>query len=149
MFEGQNILSEFGVEFATNLGDFDSQLRMLATADGDDQLRRSLLQKIHSIKTTAGFLGLITIHNLASSMETVLDRLCAENLAPTSDVVQGLLNATDALNGLIQDVARSDQADINEYVTVLNTIASRPIGDDTLTDALSQTPSELAASMGW
>ena len=74
---------------------------------------------MHSVKGGAGFFDLVKIRELAHQAEDLLALIRSHDLVPTPGRVRVLLRAADRLRDLIQDPARSNQADIAEILAAL------------------------------
>jgi two-component system chemotaxis response regulator CheY len=94
-----------------------------AGAGIDDEVVNRVFRAVHSVKGGAGFFDLAKIGQLAHKAEDVLARIRSHDLVPTPGRVRVLLRASDRLRELIQDPARSNQADIAE---ILEALAAEP-----------------------
>ncbi|MFC1614320.1 chemotaxis protein CheW [Gemmatimonadota bacterium] len=88
----------------------------------DDELVNKVFRAVHSIKGSAGFVGLKNIKELAHGMENILNLIRNKKLAPESHVISVLLKTADILSGLITDAASSNEADISEQLKKLKSI---------------------------
>jgi two-component system, chemotaxis family, sensor kinase CheA len=123
-FEDAELIKEFVVESQEHLANVESQLLALE-AQGDQidsGLVNTVFRAVHSIKGTAGFMGLDTIGGLAHREEEVLNRLRSGELRPTSEVINTLLKATDQLKMLLDGIETSNDADVSEYLVALERI---------------------------
>ena len=140
MFEDKEILNEFVVESTEHLADIEHQLLTIesAGADMDVDLVNTVFRAVHSIKGAAGFLGLNNINKLAHSLENVLNLMRERQLVPTSEIVDVMLQAADALTGLLQDVSGSADADVSHHISALDAIAAGepPSGDAATSEAV-------------
>jgi CheY-like chemotaxis protein len=97
----------------------------------DEEVVNRVFRAVHSVKGGAGFFDLVKIRELAHQTEDALAQIRSHIMVPTPDRVRVLLRATDRLRELIQDPARSNQADISQIL-----------------DALARLPADRAASAG-
>ncbi len=94
----------------------------VADAERIDRLFRGM----HSVKGGAGFVGCQVIEELAHAMESVLEELRPTGVAPDSGVVDALLAGTDRIVALVDDVQRSNEADVGEWVQRLRHCLAKP-----------------------
>lgn len=93
-----------------------------ANAERVDRLFRAM----HSVKGGAGFLGCQVIEELAHTMENVLEELRQAGIAPGSVVVDALLLGTDRVLALLDNVARSNEADVSDVLQRLRQCLELP-----------------------
>jgi two-component system chemotaxis sensor kinase CheA len=83
-----------------------------------------LFRAIHTIKGSAGFLGLISIGTLTHAMESLLDSLREGRLSITQPMSDALMEGTDMLSDMFDDVNKSNNTDVSELVSVLKALNS-------------------------
>lgn len=112
--EDDELLVEFVVESKEHLDHIeDDFLQLEEDPDNVDQeLVNKVFRAIHSIKGSSGFLNLTNISKLSHAMETLLSMIRNGEAKPESSRVEVLLKGIDALNGMLDDIANSDQFDI-------------------------------------
>ncbi len=93
-----------------------------AGADIDEDLINKVYRAAHSIKGGAGFMGLTNIQNLTHAMENILGKIRSREMVPNSAIVSKLLEASDVLRDMIQDVTTSNDVDISEQLSALKAI---------------------------
>jgi two-component system, chemotaxis family, sensor kinase CheA len=122
--EDDEILQGFIEESLEHLADIENDL--LEIEEGGENIDEDLVNKVfraaHSIKGGAGFMGLTVIQDLAHSMENVLGLIRSSKLVPTPEVINVLLQGSDKLNTMIEDVSNSNDYDIEEHVVPLDAI---------------------------
>ncbi len=123
-FDDAELLKEFVVESQEHLADVENQLLTLESqGDGMDvALVNTVFRAVHSIKGAAGFLGLETLQGLAHREEEVLNKLRNQELRPTSQVINTLLKATDKLKCLLDSIDSSNEIDVSEHMSALESI---------------------------
>ncbi len=94
-----------------------------AGADIDEDLVNKVYRAAHSIKGGAGFMGLTTIKDLTHEMENILGKIRSRDMIPNSDIVNVLLEASDTLNSLMNDVFTSNDVDISHHIDAMKAIA--------------------------
>ncbi|MCP4707448.1 MAG: hybrid sensor histidine kinase/response regulator [Planctomycetes bacterium] len=122
MPEQNNELVVCFVEEATEtLSDIENDF--LAIEEGganiDTELVNKIFRGIHSMKGSSGFLGLKSIGTLAHEMENVLNLIRNQELAPNHKIVDALLNSSDKLRGMINNVETSNEIDVSDYLNKL------------------------------
>jgi two-component system chemotaxis sensor kinase CheA len=91
-------------------------------ADIDEDLVNKVYRAAHSIKGGAGFMGLTNIKDLTHEMENILGKIRAGEMVPTPDIVNVLLDASDQLKALMNDVLNSNDVDISINIKALQDV---------------------------
>ena len=89
-----------------------------------------MFRTLHSIKGGAGFFALDEVQNLSHVMESILDRFRSFTLTPTPEIVSVLLDSSDILTEMINDVDSSRGRDIAESMTKLEAILEADDSDN-------------------
>lgn len=128
----QEILEEFVIEANEHLCNIEQQLLEVEKngTDADKEILNRIFRGVHSIKGTAGFLGLESINKLAHSLENVLNLLRESELQPSSDVIDVTLKAADALCQLVANIENSNQCDISSHTSALTKLAAPTAASD-------------------
>lgn len=116
------LIAEFVTESTESLADIENQL-LAIEADGAEinlDLVNMVFRGIHSIKGVAGFLGLTTINELSHCLEDVLNRIRNQELIPTTEIVDVMLQAADELNELVSAPEASNTIDVSRHLQNLN-----------------------------
>jgi len=119
-------------------------------ADLDIELINQVFRTLHSIKGGAGFFTLDEVQNLAHVMESILDQFRNSKLTPTPEIVSVLLDSSDILTQMINDVDSSRGQDISESMGKLEAILNgndSPAGGADIEQSASSTVEELPAEM--
>lgn len=114
-------VEEFVAEAAEHLADLEDDLLALegASATPDPQLVDKVFRAVHSIKGGAAFMGLNTIKDLSHVMENLLSKVRDGELVPEARVTDALLKGVDLLSGMVADVERSPDVNIDEVRDLL------------------------------
>jgi two-component system, chemotaxis family, sensor kinase CheA len=114
--EFDDLIDEFVTEAIEHLGDVESLLLSLETGVPEESVEsiQKVFRAVHSIKGTAGFVGLSQINLLAHAAENILDQMRSKELIATQDVINLLLKAIDSLRGLVRDARASNAARISQ-----------------------------------
>lgn len=120
------LLGEFVVEAKEHLADIENQFLSIEAsgADVDVDLINEVFRAIHSIKGAAGFLGMTKVNDLSHSLENILNMMRNSELTPNSEMIDVMLRSADRLEGLIDDIFNSNEADVSEFVAALEKIAA-------------------------
>jgi two-component system, chemotaxis family, sensor kinase CheA len=97
----------FFEEVAEHLTGLEDGLLQLESRPEDAELMHGIFRAAHSIKGTGGALGFTEVAGFTHHVETVLDQMRQRQLSTTSERIELLLQATDALSCLI-DSAKGD-----------------------------------------
>ncbi len=99
----------FFEEVSEHLTGLEDGLLQLESRPEDDELIHGIFRAAHSIKGTGGALGFTEVAGFTHHVETVLDQMRQRQLTTTSERIELLLQATDALSCLI-DSAKDGSA---------------------------------------
>jgi two-component system chemotaxis sensor kinase CheA len=83
-----------------------------------------LFRAIHTIKGSAGFLGLTSIGTLTHSMESLLDSMREGRLTINQPISDALMQGTDMLSDMFDDVNKSNSVDVSALVNTINSLNS-------------------------
>jgi len=113
-------------ESLEHLADIQNDL-LAIEADGAD-IEENLVNKVyraaHSIKGGAGFMGLTNIKNLTHEMENILGKIRSREMVPNAEIINILLQASDALVDLIKNITKSNDIDISTQIESLLSITT-------------------------
>ncbi len=119
--EMDELILSFKEEANETLADIENQFLAIEQAgeNFDRELVNEVFRGIHSMKGSAGFIGLKAIGRLAHEMENVLNLIRNEELVPGSRVIDALLKAADALRGMVNDIETSNEVEVSSLLTQL------------------------------
>jgi two-component system chemotaxis sensor kinase CheA len=106
-FMDPEIFADFIVEAKEHLETIEPTLLELEKTPGNLNLLNDIFRPMHSLKGASGFLGLAKINSLAHKAESVLEELRKGNMQVTSEVMDVILAATDALRSMIDSLETS------------------------------------------
>jgi two-component system chemotaxis sensor kinase CheA len=122
MMEGfDEIIGEFLVESRENLDRLDLEFIELENAPESRELLASIFRTIHTIKGTAGFLGLDRLEAVSHVGESLLSKLRDGVLTTTPDMVSALLGMVDAIREML-DVVEANGDDGSESYAELTSV---------------------------
>ncbi len=119
----KSILDDFVTEAKEHLETVEEavlNLEKQAGSAGFIEAVNLIFRVVHTIKGTAGFVGLTKLQAVAHSAETLLSMLRAGELTLKPGLVDALLAAIDSIRGMIDDVENSNSQNITEVVARLD-----------------------------
>ena len=108
-FMDPEIFADFIVEAREHLETIEPTLLELERNPDDTGLLNDIFRPMHSLKGASGFLGLAKINGLAHSAENVLDEMRTGKMVVTSEIMDLILSATDALTQMIDNLESSQE----------------------------------------
>ncbi len=142
-------LQIFIEESLEHLSDIENDFLAIeaAGADIDEDMVNKVYRAAHSIKGGAGFMGLTNIKDLTHEMENILGKIRSREMVPNPEIINIMLNASDMLKQLIEDVASSNEVDIAEHVASLKLISETISSDkEEISDPHEEALSDLHES---
>ncbi|MEK6728748.1 MAG: chemotaxis protein CheA [Planctomycetota bacterium] len=122
------IVKEFLVESNDHLEDVESKILRLEESAEDLDIINGIFRPIHSMKGSAGFLGLKDIGKVSHELETLLDEARKSKLKITPEIIEILYEGLDILKKLrVSVVNKMDGKDVSpdvvEYQPLLSKIS--------------------------
>lgn len=114
------LLADFFIEAREHLESIEPNLLELEQNPSNLGLLSEIFRPMHSLKGASGFLGLNLINRLAHKAENILDELRNGSMAVTSEIMDLILAATDALRSMVDNLEESGSegnVDIEEIVS--------------------------------
>jgi two-component system chemotaxis sensor kinase CheA len=99
-----SLIADFLAESAELLEGLDAELQEVLST-GETAPLHKVFRAVHTVKGTAGFLGLLNVKNFAHEIEDILDRLRSNQLPLTPDLQRELTHCLDLLNEQIPRAA--------------------------------------------
>src|SRR5262249_12300866 len=103
-----DIVREFLLETHENLGQLDLDLVTLEKEPGERETLDRVFRTLHTVKGTAGFLGLPKLQAVTHAGESLLGRLRAGELTFGPDIATSLLGVVDAIRQMLAAIEASD-----------------------------------------
>src|SRR5262245_27484950 len=113
------ILREFLLETHENLALLDSDLVKLESNPSDKATLAQVFRTLHSLKGTAGFMGLAKLQAIAHSAESLLSRLLAGELTFNPPTATAVLRVVDAVREISAHVETSGTEGSGDYTEVV------------------------------
>lgn len=134
------ILSDFFVEAKEHLETIEPNLLQLEKSPENLGLLNEIFRPMHSLKGASGFLGLHKINGLAHKAENILDELRQGAMSVTSEIMDIILAATDALRTMVDNLETTGQEGDVDTTGIIARIESALAGE-------SASPASAAPSM--
>ncbi len=126
----------FFQESEEHIQNLESSLLKLEEFPDDKELLNGIFRAAHTIKGSAGSIGLILISEFTHLLETILDKLRNHEIQADSGLVNLLLQSVDCIKGMVKGVKDEGEADsgIAESLrprleAVLNEVGCSEFGD--------------------
>lgn len=109
------ILREFLLETHENLALLDSDLVTLEKNPSEQKTLAQVFRTLHSVKGTAGFMGLVKLQAVAHSAESLLSRLRAGEIRFNPPIATALLRVVDAIREMLSNIEASGGEGNGDY----------------------------------
>ncbi|MDX9869741.1 MAG: Hpt domain-containing protein, partial [Candidatus Cloacimonadales bacterium] len=115
------MLQMFLEEANEHLNSLEPDLLLLESnkENPDPELINRIFRAVHSLKGSAGFFGFQNITSLSHVMESLLSMVRDGKLAPTSKMITKLLEGTDLLKQMVEDIDNSESVDAVDVIKEL------------------------------
>ncbi|TYT75449.1 hybrid sensor histidine kinase/response regulator [Desulfobotulus mexicanus] len=149
MLNDKAILDEFVLEAREHLAKVEEDILGMEGGDIENtaELVNGLFRAVHSIKGSAGFLGLSAIGSLTHAMEALLSMVRSGEISVDSILADALLAGVDHVQTLLDDVDNSNEVDISAIQKRLDSLLEDCLPDqakkDRKTEAMLHTGENL------
>src|SRR3954465_9348739 len=109
------IIREFLLETQENLAQLDLDLITLEKDPTERETLARIFRTLHTVKGTAGFLGLLKLQAVAHSAENLLSRLTAGDLTFNAAIASALLETVDTIRKMLVTVEKTESEGDGEY----------------------------------
>jgi two-component system chemotaxis sensor kinase CheA len=137
------ILREFLLETHENLALLDSDLVKLESHPDDKATLAQVFRTLHSVKGTAGFMGLLKLQAVAHSAESLLGRLRAGEIRFNRPIATALLGVVDAVREMMANIESAGGEGSTDYtvlVAEVERLRKTGGGESAITPALEKSP---------
>ena len=134
-FMDPEIFSDFIIESREHLESIEPNLLELEKAPGNLDLLNEIFRPMHSLKGASGFMGLNKINVLAHRSENILDELRKGTMNVSSDIMDVILSATDALRQMIDNLESSGVEGDVDTTAIVETLDALMAGGGVLAAA--------------
>ncbi len=135
----------FFEEASDNLDQMEQMLLALDVDAADDEELNAIFRCAHSIKGGAATFGFADVAELTHKMESLLDKLRRHELKPTAEMVDVLLEASDALKLQLAKHQGKD-VDLPDYTDLVQRIYSLAQGEGAAAPVAAPAPAPVVAA---
>lgn len=134
-------LLETFIDEATELTE-GLEVDLVALEDSDDdELVNKIFRAAHTIKGSAGVVGLTALSDFTHVVESVLDRVRNHELSTSGELVSVLLRALDVIKAMISEaIGEGSAADVRETDFVLSLLGQFVSGSEAATKGAVSSP---------
>jgi len=137
--EMDEALKEFLIECQENLLRMDIELLQLEKSP-DPELVKSIFRVMHTIKGSAGFLGLSKLEKLTHAAETLLSKIRDGSLQPNAIITSALLGAIDGTRAILSSLESNLNEGSSDSDSIINALNDCTKPKASIGDALAKTP---------
>ena len=112
-----DIVRDFLLESHESLAQLDLDLVTLEKEPSERETLARVFRTIHTVKGTAGFLGLAKLQSVSHAAETLLGRLRAGELTFNAEIANALLGVVDAIRQMLARLEVTGQEGDGDYST--------------------------------
>lgn len=150
----KQLIQDLLVESNEGLDRFDREMLALEKGDASADTPNIIFRVIHTIKGTAGCLGLPKIESVAHVGENLLSLLRDGKIVVTPPLITALLAYADALRAMLaclRDNGNEGNEDYSVLLKQLQDLQNAPVAEAPATDSTpsSAAPQEAPAPQGW
>ena len=153
----EQLINDLLIESFEGLDGFDRDLLVLESGSSHPDILNRIFRVIHTIKGTAGCLGLQKIEKVAHVGENLLSLLRENQLAVTGEIISTLLAYADVLREMLRCLEANRNEGDKDYTDLLNRLVALQNPGATLPAAAtvapaspnSAAPAPAPANQGW
>src|SRR6478735_4310583 len=116
------VFREFLLETHENLAQLDVDLVTLEKAPTERETLARVFRTLHTVKGTAGFLGLEKLQAVAHAAENLLSRLREGKLVFNAEITSALLAVVDAVRQMLKAVEATESDGDGNYTALVQTL---------------------------
>ena len=139
----QELVKDLLVESYEGLDRFDRELLGLEQGQGGSDRLNIIFRVIHTIKGTAGCIGLGRVEKVAHAGENLMSLLRDGKLVATGEIVSALLSLSDALRGMLRTIETTGAEGNEDHAALLRLLEKLQT-----TPAVAAVPVVIKASYG-
>ncbi len=147
-FMDSEIFTDFIIESREHLESIEPNLLELEKDPTNLELLNQIFRPMHSLKGASGFMGLNKINALAHRSENILDELRKGTMSVSSEIMDVILTATDALRQMIDNLEETNSEGDVDTQSIIATLDALMAGETPAANAPApeQAPAEQPAS---
>jgi two-component system chemotaxis sensor kinase CheA len=116
------VIREFLIETQENLGQLDLDLVSLEKNPSERETLSRVFRTLHTVKGSAGFLGMQKLQAVAHAAENLLSRLRAGELTFNAEIASALLAVVDAVRQMLESVEASETDGEGDFLALIETL---------------------------
>src|SRR5262245_52269245 len=116
------VIREFLIETHENLAQLDLDLVTLEKEPTEHETLARVFRTLHTVKGTAGFLGLQKLQAVAHAAENLLSRLRDGILIFTPEIATALLAVVDAVRQMLTHIEKSETDGDGDFSGLIQTL---------------------------
>src|SRR5262249_47387559 len=116
------VIREFLIETHENLAQLDLDLVALEKDPTERETLGRVFRTLHTVKGTAGFLGLQKLQAVAHAAENLLSRLREGELTFNEEIASALLTVVDAVRQMLTAVEKDETDGEGDYSALIQTL---------------------------
>jgi two-component system chemotaxis sensor kinase CheA len=134
------VIREFLLETHENLAQLDLDLVTLEKEPTERETLARVFRTLHTVKGTAGFLGLMKLQSVAHAAENLLSRLRAGELVFNADIASGLLAVVDAIRRMLDALEKTQSEGDGDYGSLIQLLDRLRTGGAGASPTVAATP---------
>ncbi len=135
--EDSEIFLEFLSEVHDHLEDSESNILSIEDDTCDYETINAIFRSIHSIKGSAGFLGLTEMQELSHELEALLDKVRKDEIAITQEIINISLRSIDALRKLRDNLEIKVERELGNVKNSASSPKEMPVDIQPLIDTIT------------
>jgi len=120
----KKLINDLLIESFEGLDNFEEHLLALEKGGADQETMNCIFRVIHTIKGTAGCIGLGRIESVAHVGENLLDKLRSNEIASSPAIVSALLKLSDALRQMLNSLESTGSEGDADYTQLTDLLTS-------------------------
>lgn len=133
------VVREFLIETHENLAQLDLDLVTLEKDFAESETLARVFRTLHTVKGTAGFLGLEKLQAVAHAAENLLSQLRDGHLLFNAEIASALLSVVDAVRRMLEAVEATEKDGDGDYSALIQTLEQLRAGQGNAPAALPRT----------
>ncbi|MFO0970425.1 MAG: chemotaxis protein CheW [Gemmataceae bacterium] len=140
------VIREFLIETHENLAQLDLDLVTLEKDPGEAETLARVFRTLHTVKGTAGFLGLQRLQSVSHAAENLLSRLRDGALVFNPAIAGALLAVVDAIRSMLATVEASETDGAGDFSPLIQNLERLRAGDPGATPPATPPPATPQAA---
>ncbi len=145
--DDNEFLQTFRAEALERLQVLSSGLMSLESAPGDQELLKKLFREAHTLKGSAGMMGLEAIRELAHRVESILETVQKGKMQMGAEVADLLLETLDRIEELLPGEGPNQPAPVSDVSALLDRLTEIGSGGDGAGNAAPEKSEDAAAEI--